>query len=98
MSFKSKKVVSTSKPLRILHLDLFGPSRTRNLGDSYYGFVIIDDYSSLTWKISLNNKKEAFKAFDKFSKSVQNIFNLKILTLRSDHGGEFVNRQLEELT
>lgn len=27
VSFKSKKVISTSKPLKLLHLDLFGPLR-----------------------------------------------------------------------
>jgi len=31
-SFKLKNVVSTSKPLELLHMDLFGPSRTISLG------------------------------------------------------------------
>jgi len=45
--FQSKNVVSTSKPLELLHIDLFGPSRTMSLGGNYYGLVIIDDYSRL---------------------------------------------------
>ena len=47
-SFQSKNVVSTSKPLELLHIDLFGPSRTTSLGENYYGLVIVDDYSRFT--------------------------------------------------
>jgi len=36
-SFKQLKVVSTSRPLELLHIDLFGRSRTMNLGGNYYG-------------------------------------------------------------
>lgn len=56
VSFKSKNIVSTSKPLELLHLDLFGPSRTRSLGENYYGFVIVDDYSIFTWTLFLTQK------------------------------------------
>jgi len=40
-SFKTKDIVSTSKPLELLHIDLFGPVNTVSL----YGLVIVDDYS-----------------------------------------------------
>nr|XP_029151592.1 uncharacterized protein LOC114925959 [Arachis hypogaea] len=42
-SFKPKKDVSTKKPLELLHLDLFGPTRTQSLGGKSYGMVIVDD-------------------------------------------------------
>ena len=51
VSFKPKNIVSTSKPLELLHLDLFGPSRTRSLGGNYYGLVIVDDFSKFTYII-----------------------------------------------
>lgn len=44
VSFKSKNVISTSKHLDLLHLGLFGHSRTKSIGGNYYGFVIIDDF------------------------------------------------------
>ena len=44
-SFKSKKFISTSRPLQLLHMDLFGPSRTASLGGKHYAFVIVDDFS-----------------------------------------------------
>ena len=47
-SFKSKTVVTTSKPLELLHMDLFGPIRTASLGGKIHGYVIVDDYSRYT--------------------------------------------------
>lgn len=75
VSFKSKKVISTSKPLELLHLDLFGHSRKRCLGDNYYGFLIVDDYFRFTWTLFLVYKDETFMAFVDFAKLVQNIFS-----------------------
>nr|KYP59251.1 Retrovirus-related Pol polyprotein from transposon TNT 1-94 [Cajanus cajan] len=72
-------------------MDLFGPSRTMSLGRNYYGLVIVDDYSRLTWVMFLANKSEAFNAFKKFAKLVQNGKNTNITSIRSDHGGEFQN-------
>jgi len=51
VSFKPKNIFSISKPLELLHLDLFGPSRTKSLGGNYYGFVIVDDFSRFTWTL-----------------------------------------------
>jgi len=48
-SFKPINVVSTTRPLELLHMDLFGLSRTKSLGCNYYGLVIVDDYSQFTW-------------------------------------------------
>ena len=47
-SFKSKNLVSTSRPLELLHIDLFGPMDVLSMGGKSYGFVIVDDYSRLT--------------------------------------------------
>jgi len=95
VSFKPKKVVYISKPLELLHLDLFGPSRTRSLGCNYYGFVIVDDFSRFTWTLFMSSKDDAFDAFINFANVIQNQLSLKIISLRSDHGGEFVNHCFE---
>ena len=43
--FKSKDIVFTSRPLELLHIDLFGPVSTASIYGSKYGLVIVDDYS-----------------------------------------------------
>jgi len=67
-SFKLKNVVSNSKPLELLHIDLFGPSRTMSLCGNYYAFVIVDDFSRFTWTLFLESKSDAFATFKKLAK------------------------------
>ena len=37
-SFKSKNVIFTTRPLQLLHMDLFGPSKIASYGGNYYAF------------------------------------------------------------
>jgi len=59
-SFKLKNIVSTSKPLELLHMDLFGPSRTMSLGGNYYALFVVDEFSRFTWTMFLHSKSEAY--------------------------------------
>ncbi|KAJ0080961.1 hypothetical protein Patl1_12252 [Pistacia atlantica] len=70
--FKPKNVVSTSRPLQLLHIDLCGPTRTISLGGKQYCFVIVDDYSCFTWELFLGHKKDAFKSFLHLIRKLQN--------------------------
>ena len=45
ISFKSKNIVSNSKPLQLLHMDLISPSRTISLCEKLYILVVDDDFS-----------------------------------------------------
>ena len=42
-SFKNKNFISTKRLLELLHMDLFGPSKTTSLEGKSYAFVIMDD-------------------------------------------------------
>ena len=95
-TFKSKNVVSTTRPLQLLHMDLFGPSRTRSFGGNVYALVIVDDFSRYTWTLFLVQKNDAFKAFKKYAKQIQNEKSISIASIRSDHGGEFQNSSFED--
>ncbi|GJW32193.1 retrovirus-related pol polyprotein from transposon TNT 1-94 [Tanacetum coccineum] len=45
VSHKAKNVVSTTRCLELLHMDLFGPSAVRSYRGNRYTLVIVDDYS-----------------------------------------------------
>ena len=72
-SYKLDNFVSTSKPLELLHMNLFGPSRTISFSGNYYALIIVDDFSRFTWTLFLESKSDAFSALKKFVKRLQNI-------------------------
>ncbi|GJZ02603.1 retrovirus-related pol polyprotein from transposon TNT 1-94 [Tanacetum coccineum] len=91
VSHKAKNIVSTTRCLELLHMDLFGPSAIRSYGGNRYTLVIVDDYSRYTWTRFLANKTEAFEEFEIFSKMIQNKLGCSIVSIRTDHGREFDN-------
>ena len=90
-SHKAKNIVSTSRCLELLHMDLFGPSVVQSYEGNFYTLVIVDDYSRYTWTRFLKNMTQAFDEFEIFSKKVQNQLGCKIVSIRMDHGWEFDN-------
>ncbi|GJY53951.1 retrovirus-related pol polyprotein from transposon TNT 1-94 [Tanacetum coccineum] len=90
-SHKAKNIVSTTRCLELLHMDLFGPSAVRSYGGNRYTLVIVDDYSRYTWTRFLKDKTEAFDQFKIFSKKIQNQLGCTIVSIRTDHGREFDN-------
>ncbi|GKA13403.1 retrovirus-related pol polyprotein from transposon TNT 1-94 [Tanacetum coccineum] len=90
-SHKAKNIVSTTRCLELLHMDLFGPSAVRSYGGNRYTLVIVDDYSRYTWTRFLKDKIEAFDQFEIFSKKIQNQLGCTIVSIRTDHGREFDN-------
>ena len=77
-------------------MDLFGPMSTSNLNGKYYAFVIVDDFSRFTWVLFLTHNSEAFNFFKHFCKSVKKKIDFCIIKIRSDHCGEFENKNFIE--
>jgi transposase InsO family protein len=88
--------MTTSRPLELLHMDLFGPVAYLSIGGSKYGLVIFDDFSRFTWVLFLQDKSKIQGTLKRFLKRAQNEFELKVKKIRSDNGSEFKNLQVEE--
>ncbi|GKC66482.1 retrovirus-related pol polyprotein from transposon TNT 1-94 [Tanacetum coccineum] len=84
-------MVSTTKCLELLHMDLFGPSAIQSYGGNFYTLVIVDDYSIYTWPRFLKHKNEASDHFEILSKKIQVQKGCPIISIRMDHGREFDN-------
>jgi hypothetical protein len=69
-SHRSKDVISTKRPLELLHIDLFGPSRISSLNHNRYALVIVDDFSRFTWIFFIKHKNETFSKFLDFCKLI----------------------------
>ncbi|GJX33760.1 retrovirus-related pol polyprotein from transposon TNT 1-94 [Tanacetum coccineum] len=59
-SHKAKNIVSTTRCLELLHMDLFGPSVVRSYEGNRYTLVIVDDYSRI-WCLCLENGWKVFR-------------------------------------
>jgi len=94
-SFKIKNIISTCRPLELLHIDLFRPVSTASIYESRCGLVIVDNYSKCTWVKFLRTKDDAYDVFSNFCTQIQSEKEMKILKIRSDHGGEFENEPFE---
>ncbi|KAK1697026.1 hypothetical protein QYE76_013723 [Lolium multiflorum] len=91
-----KSIVTTSRPLELLHLDLFGPSHYDTLGGSKYGLVIVDDYSRYSWVFLLKSKDETHREFITFAKKAQRMYESEIKAIRTDNGTKFKNYTMQE--
>jgi hypothetical protein len=41
----AKSIMTTTEPLELLHMDLFGPTAYKSFGGNTYGLVIVDDFT-----------------------------------------------------
>ena len=85
----SKSPHQTSKPLEIIHSDLWGPSPVISYNGNRYYVCFIDDFTRYTWLYPLKLKSDVFQTFIDFQHRVERQFNQKIMSFQSDWGGEF---------
>jgi transposase InsO family protein len=90
-----KNIMTTDRPLELLHMDLFDPIAYISIGGSKYCLVIVDDYSRFTWVFFLQEKSQTQETLKRFLRRAQNEFGLRIKKIRSDNGTEFKNSQIE---
>jgi transposase InsO family protein len=90
-----KNIMTTDRPLELLHMDLFGSIAYISIGGSKYCLVIVDDYSRFTWVFFLQEKSQTQETLKGFLRRAQNEFGLRIKKIRSDNGMEFKNSQIE---
>ena len=90
-----KNIMTTDRPLELLHMDLFGPIAYISISGSKYCLVVVDDYSRFTWVFFLQEKSQTEETLKGFLRQAQNEFALRIKKIRSDNGTEFKNSQIE---
>src|SRR4051794_33674671 len=92
----TKTIMTTTRPLELLHMDLFGPQNYASLGGNKYGLVIVDDFSRYTWVFFLDDKSKVGEIFKSFAKRAQTEYELSLKHIRSDNGTEFKNTHIED--
>ncbi|WVZ62530.1 hypothetical protein U9M48_012269 [Paspalum notatum var. saurae] len=78
----------SSKPLELVHTDVWGPAKVSVNGYKYY-ISFVDDYSRFSWIYFLKNKYQVESIFPQFQSHVERLLGRKILSVQSDWGGEY---------
>ncbi|GKA42751.1 retrovirus-related pol polyprotein from transposon TNT 1-94 [Tanacetum coccineum] len=86
VSHKAKNLVSTTRCLELLYMDLFGPSAIRSYGGNLYALVIIDDYSRGKRRGLVTHDLEGYE----FEKTCNNDNNLSGIQLEHEKEDELV--------
>jgi hypothetical protein len=92
----AKNIMTTTRPLEMLHMDLFGPVAYISFDSNKYGLVNVDDYSRFTWVFFLQDKSETQEVLKKLLKRTQNEFDAKVKKIRSDNDTKFKNTLVED--
>src|SRR3954462_13411453 len=92
----AKTIMTITRPLELLHMDLFGPQNYARLGGNKCGLVIVDDFSRYTWVFFLDDKRKVVYIFTSFAKRDQIEYGSKLKQIRSDNGTDFKNTHIED--
>ncbi|GJW02378.1 putative ribonuclease H-like domain-containing protein [Tanacetum coccineum] len=95
-SCKSKVLNLITKPLFMLHMNLFGPTFVSSLMHKKYCLVVTDDYIRFTWVFFLTTKDETSKILKNFIKEIENLVDKKVKIIKSDNGTEFKNKVMDD--
>ena len=61
-----KEINLNGRPLDVIHLDVWGPTRTTSLTGSSYYVMFINDHTRKLWLYCLKAKSEVFQHFKQF--------------------------------
>ena len=86
----------STQPLELIHSDICGPMKCLSLGKRKYFITFIDDFSRYTTTYVISNKGEALQKLKEFVATTSNMFGRKPKILRSDNGGEYINKEMED--
>jgi hypothetical protein len=95
-SHPSKTIISSTRCLELLHMDLFGPPSHASPDGNKYCLVIVDNYSRYTWVYFFKHKSETQATVKTFATEVQRQHKSTILMIISDNSSKFKNCTLNE--
>lgn len=92
--FKSSNSRSTKK-LELVHSDVCEMDTVSTGGNRYF-VTFLCDFSRKLWLFPIKKKSDVFEKFQQFQACAERESGEKIISVRSDNGGEYVNNQFAE--
>jgi hypothetical protein len=91
--FRASDTVS-SAVLDLIHMDLCGPYQEESLGGSRYTATFLDDFSKYYVVRTLAHKSDVTVAVKEVIALLENQTGKHVKVVRTDRGGEYVNKEL----
>nr|GEX10478.1 hypothetical protein [Tanacetum cinerariifolium] len=95
-SCTTKTKNSTSLPLRMLHMDLFGLTLVKSLMKKMHCLVVTYDYSRFTWVFFLSTKDETSGILKSFITRIENLVDHKVKVIRCDNEIKLKNKDTNQ--
>ncbi|XP_019439043.1 PREDICTED: uncharacterized protein LOC109344742 [Lupinus angustifolius] len=95
-SFVAHIPTRSTKSLELVYSDVCGPFEEHSLGNNKYFITFTDDFTRKTWVYLIRRKCEVFSIFVKFKAQVERQSGQKLVTLRTDGGGEYLSNEMKE--
>ncbi|WVZ58043.1 hypothetical protein U9M48_008355 [Paspalum notatum var. saurae] len=92
---RHSKMVMTSYPGELLHMDTVGPAQVASVSGKWYVLVVVDDFSRFSWVFFMEFKDEAFGFVRDLVLRLRNESHKAMRAIRSDNGREFRNSCFE---
>ena len=67
-----------SKPFALIHSDIWGPARIKNINGARWFVTFVDDHTRLTWVFLMKEKSEVDRIFQALNSMIQTQFSTKI--------------------
>ena len=85
----AQNTITSNRPLQYIFSDVWS-SPILSIDNYKYYLIFIDNYTRYTWYYPLKTKSQVRDIFIPFQALVENKFQIKIGTLYTDNGGEFI--------
>ena len=72
----------------MIHSDVWGPSRVKNVTGTRWFVSFVDDHTRITWLFLMKEKSEVGPIFKQFNTMVQTHFQTKIQVFKTDNAKE----------
>ena len=86
-----KSDFQASKPLKLIHFDVWGLAPVTSVNDFQYYVIFVDEYLKFTWLYLLKFKLDVFDVFKHFKATAENQLGTKIKILKTNRCGEFTS-------
>ncbi|MBA3284504.1 MAG: DDE-type integrase/transposase/recombinase, partial [Nitrosopumilus sp.] len=94
---KSHKL-NTKERGELIHSDVCGPISPETKGGNRYYVSFIDDFTRKSWVFLIKRKDEVLEKFREFYTLMETQHKIKIKSILSDGGGEYVNEEFKKFS